>query len=175
MNAFSVFGERSLTVVAAAFNDRPQAESAAENLRRQIDKIGTVAVVDPGDPEVARKMEPEQRGIWRTLVRSHIILGAGGILVGLLVAMGMVLAPWPAAAASPGLTALFAGTLGGFLGMMAGGLVTLRPDHGAVIRAMRAKLKVGQWGVVARPTDEESAERAFAALANAGGTPVRSL
>ena len=175
MHVLSVFGERSLTVVAAAFDDKRQAESAADNLRRQIDRIGTVAVVSPNDTEVARKMEPEQRGIWRTLVRSHLILGVGGILVGLIAAMALVLAPWPAAAASPGLTALFGGTLGGFLGMMAGGLVTLRPDHGAVIRSLREKLKIGQWGVVARPMDEASAERAVAALADAVGTPMRSL
>jgi len=175
MKVLSLFGERSLTVVAAAFNHRQHAESVADNLRRQIDKIGTVAVVSPGETEVAREMEPEQRGIWRTLVRSHLILGVGGILFGLFVAMALVLAPWPAAAASPALAALFAGTLGGFLGMMAGGLVTLRPDHGAVIRSMRARLKVGQWGVVARPMDEAGAERAYAALANAGGAPVRSL
>ena len=175
MHVLSAFGERSLTVVAAAFDDRRRAESAADNLRLQTDKVGTVAVVSPSDTEVMRKMEPEQLGIWRTLVRSHLILGVGGILIGLLFALGLVLAPWPAAAASPGLTALFTGMLGGFLGMMAGGLVTLRPDHGAVIRSMRAKLKVGQWGVVARPMDEASAERAFAVLASAGGGPVRSL
>jgi hypothetical protein len=175
MRTLSVFGERSLTVVAAAFDDRRHAESAADDLRRKIDNIGHVAVVSPDDTEVARKMEPEQRGIWRTLLRSHLILGIAGVLAGLLVAIGLVIAPWPAAADSPGLTALFAGTLGGFLGMMAGGLVTLRPDHGAVIRSMRGKLKHGQWGVVARPTSEASAERAVAALASAGGDPVRSL
>jgi hypothetical protein len=79
VNLLSLFGERSLTVAAAAVDDRRQAESATDNLCRQIDKIATVAVVSPGDTEVARKMEPEQRGIWRTLVRSHLILGAGGI------------------------------------------------------------------------------------------------
>ena len=175
MHVLSIFGERSLTVVAAAFDDQRRAESAADDLRQQIDRIGTVAVVSPDDAQVARKMEPDQGGIWRTLQRSHLILGVGGALVGLLLALGLVLAPWPAAASSPGFTALFAATLGGFLGMMAGGLVTLRPDHAAVIRSLRAKLKVGQWGVVARPRDEASAELAFVALANAGGTPVRSL
>lgn len=37
--------------------------------------------------------------------------------------------------------------------------MTLRPDHGAAIRWMRAKLNIGQWGVVARQIDEASAER----------------
>ena len=175
MNLLSVFGERSLTVVAASFRDRGQAESAAANLRLQIERIGTVAVVSPRDTELARSMEPDPRGIWRTLIRSHLILGAGGVFLGLLISLGLVLAPWPAAAASPGPTALFAATLGGFLGMMAGGLVTLRPDHGAVIRLMRTKLSAGHWGVVARPRDEDSSARAFAALADAGGTPMRSL
>lgn len=175
MHVHSIFGERSLTLVAATFDDQRGAESAADELRQQIDRIGTVAVVSPDDTQLARKMEPEQAGIWRTLLRSHLIIGVGGALVGLLLALGLVLAPWPAAASSPGFTALFAATVGGFLGMMAAGLVTLRPDHGAVIRSMRAKLKVGQWGVVARPKDEASAERAYVALDNAGGAPFRSL
>ena len=172
MNALSLFGERSLTVVAAAFDDRQRAESAADELRQHIEKIGPVAFVEPADTEVVRKMEPEQRGIWLTLVRSHVILGVGGVLIGVLVAAGLVVAPWPAAAASPGLAALFAG---GFAGMMAGGLVTLRPDHGAVILSMREKLKVGKWGVVARPSNQAGAAQAFAALARLGGSPVRSL
>lgn len=175
MNALSLFGERSLTIVAATFDDRDQAEAAADELLRDVSSVGPVAVVAPDEPEVARKMEPEQRGIWVTLVRSHVILGIGGVLVGVLAAVGLVIAPWPAAAASPGLAALFAGTLGAFFGMMAGGLVTLRPDHGAVIRAVREKLKIGQWGVVARPRNERSADRASAALASAGGVPLRSL
>jgi hypothetical protein len=175
MNMLSLFGERSLTVIAAAFDDRQRAESAADDLRRHIHKIGPVAVVAPDDTEVTRKMEPDQRGIWLTLIRSHLILGTAGALVGVLIAAGLVIAPWPAAAASPGFAALFAGVLGAFIGLMAGGLVTLRPDHGAVIRSMRAKLKVGQWGVVARPTSEASAELAFVVLASAGGAPVRSL
>ena len=69
-----------------------------------------------------------------TLVRSHAILGCVGLLVGLGVGMAAIVLPWPAAASSPVFTLLFAAIIGAFLGMIAAGLLTLRPDHGLVIR-----------------------------------------
>lgn len=173
--SMSLFGERSLTLVAAAFNDRQRAETAASILKEDPDLYGQVAIVQPGDKHVGRKLEPENRGIWRTLVRSHVILGIGGLCVGLAVAAFLVALPWPAAADSPWFTALFAGVMGAFIGGMLGGLVTLRPDHGIVIRQVRDRLAHGQCAVIVHPLSESRAKDAFDILQGAGGAPVRSL
>lgn len=171
----SPFGEQSLTLVAASFDDRVAAEQAASNLKADPALDGEVAVIAPGDPLVSRKMEPEQRGIWHTLVRSHVLLGAVGAVLGLAMALALIFAGWPAAADSPAFAILFLIVMGVFFGMMAGGLITLRPDHGFVIRRIRDALSKGRWAVVVRPLNESCAKTAFAKLQHAGAAPLRSL
>ena len=88
--------------------------------------------VSPSDAPFARKMEPESKGIRRTAIRSHLVLGPSGLLVGALAAATLVTLGWPAAVASPMLTALFLATLGLFSGLMLAGLFTLLPDRSRV-------------------------------------------
>lgn len=171
--SLSPFGERSLTLVAGIFGDDRAAAAGAATLRRQMPSAA-IAVVQPHDPELARKLEPEQRGIWRTLVRAHMWLGALGLVAGLGFA-ALLTATWPAAAASPGFTTTACAVFGLFAGGLAGGLLTLRPDHDRVIMRVRADTDGGRWAVVAHPLDQDQAEQARATLADAGGEVVRSL
>jgi hypothetical protein len=172
---FSPFGEKSLTLVAATFGDQQAAELAAAHLRSVPDLDGEVSVIHPGDPLAARKFEPDQRGIWRTMLRSHLVLGGVGALLGMGLALWLIAAPWQAATVSPGLTLTVAVVLGSFIGMMAGGLLTLRPDHGIAIRDISSRLKTGHWAVVVRPMNEVAAKIAFQRLEADGGAAVRSL
>lgn len=169
MTTLSPFGERSLTLVAADFDDRDAALAAASSLQGD-----EVSVIAPGDPLAARKLEPDQRGIWRTLIRSHLILGAGGALIGVTVALALI-AGWAAAASSPLYTLVFGVVMGAFLGMIAAGVLTLRPDHARVIRRVHAALRRGRWAVVVRPLDGLHARSAYAALQAAGAHPMRSF
>lgn len=169
-----LFGERSLTLVAASFDSRFDADAAADSLRRTGELDGEVAVVGPSDRQVARTMEPEQAGIWRTAVRSHVTLGAAGLVLGLMLG-GLLIASWAAAAASPGFTLLFLGMMGLFSGGMWAGVLTLRPDHGWVIRRIRRALFLHRWAVVVRPLSEHAAQRATGTLRAHGAQPMRSL
>jgi hypothetical protein len=179
MTTMSPFGEHSLTVVAASFADRESAEKAASNLRLASPathgEVGSVTVVPPGDPAMDRTLEPEDHGIWRTLLRSHLLFGIAGAAAGAAVAAMAVALQWPAATLSPMYTTLFAVMLGGFFGMLVAGLLTLRPDHGTVIRKVHEFSRRGRWSVVARPLDEAGSKAAFASLAAAGRGAVRSL
>lgn len=169
MTTLSPFGERSLTLVAADFDDRASALAAASTLPDE-----EVSVIAPGDPLVASKLEPDQRGIWRTMIRSHLILGVAGALVGLAASWALT-ANWAAAAGSPGFTALFAGVMGAFAGMIIAGALTLRPDHGLVIRRVHAALRRGRWAVVVRPLDAAHTQATLSALRAAGAHPMRSF
>lgn len=175
MTSWSLFGERSLTLVAASFPNRWQARAAADALRRDSELDGEVAVVGPEDTQVARKFEPEQTGIWCTMLRAHLILGVAGAAAGALAAVAFVMAGWPAASHSPGFLLLFLSVMGAFVGMMVGGLLTLRPDHGVVIRAMRAALRRREWAVVVRPLSRVQVDAAVAGLERAGSRPLRSF
>ncbi|WP_157272025.1 hypothetical protein [Azohydromonas aeria] len=169
----SPFGEHSLTLVAAVFDDPDEAEQVAATLRH--DAGLHTAVIHPGDDRATRKLEPEQRGIWRTLLRSHALFIPAGALVGVVVALGLIFAGWPAALESPFFAMLFLAMMGAFFGGMLAGLLTLRPDHGVVIRRVRTALARGGHAVVVHPMNELRARAAMATLQRAGAVPVRSL
>ncbi len=174
INKWLIFGERSLTLIGAVFPDFESARLAKKMLEREPALDGEVALVGPDDPQWAKKFEPESAGIWRTALRSHAVLGALGVALGILCAFALA-AAWEPAALSLGYAVLFLGVLGGFSGMLWAGLLTLRPDHGWVIRQLREALKRRRWTVVVRPLDEPRAELAMQCLSGAGAEPLRSF
>jgi hypothetical protein len=176
MQAHSLFGESSVTVVAAVFTDAPSAFRAADLLRaREAASDLMVDVVHPGDGDLIEKLEPDSRGIFLTALRAHAWLGIAFLLVGTLAGIALLAAGWPAAVASPMLTLLFTSVIGGFAGLMLGGLLTLRPDRGAVIRRVREASRRGRWAVVAHPVDLQQAQLARRQLSTAGGWVVSSF
>lgn len=174
MGKVSLFGERSLTLVAAAFPDRATASHAANTLRADLPQT-EVDLLRPHDANVARKIEPESQGIWRTAIRSHLVLGLAGLLLGVVVAATLIGGAWPAAASSPVFATLFFSVLGLFAGLMLAGLLTLRPDRGYVLTSIRDRVRSGEWAVVAHPTSSAQSEHAIASLRKAGGMVFRSL
>lgn len=173
--ALHLFGERSLTLVAATFQDRGSAERAFNALRLVSPRRLGIALITPRDPRLDRKMEPESRGIWLTLLRSHAWLGLAGALAGLLAAALLLVAGWPAALASPRVTLALGGVYGVFLGMLAAGLLTLRPDRARVTVQVRQASEQGRWSVVTHPVTVHEADVAQEVLAVGGGHVMRSL
>lgn len=92
---WSPLGERAPTLVAGLFGDALRAERAAAELRREPGQH--TLVIHPRDPQTARKLEPEQLGIWRTLVRSHALLMPLGGLLGVAAAAALSAGGWAAA------------------------------------------------------------------------------
>jgi hypothetical protein len=176
MHAMRLFGEQWISLVAGVFDDGRSAGRAALAVSYALrDPRNAVEIVTPGDPAFALKLEPESPGIWRTLVRAHCKLGVVGLVLGTTFAVALLAAGWPAAVSSPGFTLMFASIFGMFGGLMLGGLVTLRPDHGRVISKVRDASTTGLWSVVAHPINRSAAEVAGETLKRAGGQVVRSL
>ncbi len=166
-----LFAEKSLTLVAALFGDGRQAAAAAESLRQA---QGDVDIVQPGDKQWMRKVEPEGRAIRRGAWRSHIALMSAGFVLGVLLSF-LLINTWAAAALSPWLTGIAVSLFATLAGGMLAGLLTLRPDRSAVAMQLREGLNHGRWAVVAHPRDEASAAQAGDTLRNAGGEVLRSL
>lgn len=173
--ALHLFGERSLTLVAAVFGDRGSAVRAADALRRLSARRLGIFLIAPCDPRLGRKMEPESHGIWRTLQRSHAWLGPLGALGGLLAAALVLAGGWPAALASPAATLGLGAVYGAFAGLLAAGLLTLRPDRARVITQLREASENGHWAVVSHPVSARDALVARQTLASGGGQVMRSL
>ncbi|MCE4555101.1 hypothetical protein [Pelomonas cellulosilytica] len=173
--ALTLFGERSLTLVAATFHDGHSAARAAQAVgERSRRKLG-IFVVTPRDPHLARKLEPESHGIWCTLLRSHGRLGVAGAALGLLMAGLLLGTGWPAAVASPVAVLGLGLVYGAFTGFLVAGLLTLRPDRVRVICDVRDASEHGRWTVVTHPTTAHDAAVALSQLGRVSGQVLRSL
>lgn len=177
-----LFGEQSVTKVAGLFSTRTAAENAARHL--QVDSgLGDdqVSVISPAEGRLshnaalARAIEPEQQGIWVTIVRAHVTMGVIGLLMGLLLYAILMLVGNEALRSTPIIGLWAIAGFGAIFGLLAGGLLAMRPDHGRVIRVVRQGLRHGRWAVVAHPVSADQAHQAEEALRHDSLKMVRSL
>lgn len=177
MNSLSALtGEHSDSKVAAMFDTERRARRTAQGLRRTLGlKQSQVQVITPQVRHPDRKLEPEGRGIMRTIIIAHVKLGAlglvaGVVLFGLLYASGLQLVT-----SSPGFAAALIIGYGGVFGLMAGGLVSLRPDHDPYIHKVRDALDEGRSAVVVHAFDAGQRDAAMRTLDAEGGDTIRTL
>lgn len=171
-----LIGEASGSKVAAVFASEDRARQVAAQLPATLGLPQTqVRLVTPHDRHPGRKLEPENQGIVRTMIRAHAWLGALGAIVGALVfavmwalGVGMVVNAAKAAA--------FACVVfGTFAGLFLGGLVSLRPDHDIYINRVLEALKDDQCAVVVHALSHEQSESARKELEAMGGAVVSTL
>lgn len=172
----ALFGERSTTKIVAVFDSEENAFSTIERLKERVRLMGNqLALVHPHEKEYDKKIEPETRGIARTAVRAHLILGGVGFIVGVLVWAALYGLGWPTIHSSPGMAAIaiiFFTTIGGLL---LGGLVTARPDHDLVIQRVRTAVENGKWSLVVHPRNPRQCTEAEVLLNEASDDVWRSI
>lgn len=172
----SVTGELSDSKVAAVFDDEAEARAIARQVERMLGfQSSQVQVVTPSTTTPGRKMEPEGQGIFRTLIVAHYKLGLAGLVVGAVLFAALYMAGLEAVVSSPGLAAALAIGYGGVFGLMAGGLVSLRPDHGPYVAKVRSALQEGRCAIVVHAFDTTERDRAEELLAAHGGETIRTL
>lgn len=176
MSHSMLFGERSLTTVAALFGQAQDARDAAEHVVRDARlPEKQVSALGPGVPGVARKLEPEEPGIVHTLVKSHVTLGLLGLIVGLLIGGVLILVGVGRAAASPFFTIGLAAIFGAVGGMMLGGFVSMRPDRTLLDTKVESAVEEGRWAVVVHPVDHGEEARAMDVLEHSNGEVIHTL
>lgn len=169
-------GELSNSKVAAVFPSESEARRAAAAVSAAL-SLGAaqVQVITPAEPHPGRKLEPEARGIWRTIVVAHLRLGVVGAVVGLVAFAVLMSIGVPFIANSPvaaALVLLFFGTLAGLL---LGGLVALRPDHDRYVEAARDAMAAGNTTVVVHAFSAEQREQVAEFLRGQGGEVTSTL
>ncbi|MDH5823709.1 hypothetical protein QFW77_11995 [Luteimonas sp. RD2P54] len=174
--ASGLTGEASDHKVAAAFDGVEAAQAAAAGVRERLALgIAQVRVVEPGQTGLDRALEPEDRGIFRTILRSHLWLGIAGAVLGalafaILLAMGL-----PLIAQSPLMAAGAIVGFGAVAGLFAGGLVSLRPDHDPYVLEAREAHAAGRTVLLVHATSAEQCAQAQELLEAAGGDTIRTL
>jgi len=172
----SVTGEMSDSKVAAVFDTEPEARAIARQVQRMLGmQPAQVQVVTPHDARPGRKLEPEGRGIFRTILVAHYKLGLVGLGLGALLFAVLYSVGLEAVVLSPGLAAALIIGYGGVFGLMGGGLVSLRPDHSRYVARVRTALEQGRCAIVVHAFDDGERDRAEEVLSAHGGETIRTL
>ncbi len=171
-----ITGELSNSKVAAVFPKEIAAREAAEGVSTAL-SLGAaqVQVITPAESHPGRKLEPESRGIWHTIVVAHVRLGIVGIVAGALAFVAMRAAGIAFIVNSPVAAALVLMGFGGVGGLMLGGLVSLRPDHDRYVEATRDAMAAGDTTVVVHAFSAEQREQAAEFLRAQGGKVTSTL
>lgn len=169
-------GEQSDHKIAGISTDPAAADSVVGTLREKLTSSDAVVeLLAPGEEGIDQALEPESRGIWKTLIRSHLWLAGVGAVIGLLVFVLMLQLDVRFVvdnATAAGLLLVAFCTVGG---LMLGGALTLRPDHTPFLVAARAALRKGQTVVVVHAESLEQLQQAQEILDQAGLKTVRTL
>lgn len=172
----ALFGEKATTKIAAFFDTQDELDSVSQKLRQASGMQNTqLWVVRPHASDFDRRLEPETEGVARTAIRSHLVLGAMGLVFGLALFGVLRMMELPAVVSSPfysGGAIIAFSTVGGLL---LGGLVTSRPDHQIVVQAVDSATKDGRWSLVLHPRDRQQCEAAQSVLSEAHAKMVRSI
>ena len=141
--------------VAGVFEQKSSAQQAVNALQNEGGfSSEEVDLIAPNDANFGEKVEPDNKGIAGTFLGSHIILGCGGLVVGLILA-GVLSVFGPALTASSPLMVFIAlPTLGVFIGLLIAGIFSLRPDHDGIINQTRDATNHHQWTVVVQVKDD---------------------
>ncbi|MEO8365594.1 MAG: hypothetical protein ABI538_05240 [Pseudoxanthomonas sp.] len=176
MSDNAITGEVSNSKIAAVFDTTAAARAAAAAVAQALDlQPAQVQVITPDEPHADAKLEPESRGIWRTIVVAHLRLCIVGAIVGALVfalmmwlgVLYIVQSPWAAGLVMTGFGAL--------AGLMLGGLVALRPDHDRYIQATHDAMAERRTTVLVHAFSVEQKNAAADFMSARGGEVTRTL
>jgi len=171
-----VTGEVSNSKLAAVFDSEAVARAAVDAVVSGAGlQPAQVKLVTPGEPHPNIKLQPEGRGIWRTIVIAHLRFGIAGLAVGALawaVLMWLGVTLIASSALISGVVFVF---FGGVAGLMLGGLVALRPDQDGYVLATQDAIADRRSTVVVHALSGEEADRAAAVLSGLGAEVTRTL
>lgn len=164
-STMSLTGEQVSHKLAAAFDTETEARAAGRIVCERTSLTDDqVSVVGPRDPHQGSELEPEDQGIWRTLVRSHVGFGAGGAVVGfiaflILSAVGIGFIAQNTLVAGSVLAAF-----GLMLGLLLAGAVTLRPDHTPYLIKTQSALRSGKYVLAVHASSVQQLQEAKSLL-----------
>jgi len=161
----SLTGEHEAHKVAAVFDTEPDAKGVAKALCEETSLTDEqVSVLSPDDRHQGYMLEPEDQGIWHTLVRSHVGLGIAGAVVGFAVFLILNILGINFITQNTVVAASVLSGLGLFLGLLAGGAATIRPDHTPYLMKAQSALRKGKFVLAVHATSPHQLKEAKSLL-----------
>lgn len=175
-SSMSLTGEQKGHKVAAVFDTETDAKGAAKALCAGTSLTDDqVAVLSPRDPHQGSELEPEDQGIWHTLVRSHVGLGAGGAVTGFIVFLILSALGIGFIAQNSVVAASVLAALGLMLGLLLAGAVTIRPDHTPYLMKAQSALSKGKYVLTVHASSTQQLQEAKSLLDARNVKTVQSI
>lgn len=151
-----VSGETLDHKLAAECGTATEAEKVADDLCNLTSlSRGQIQIIHPGDEHQGSKLEPEDQGILQTAIRAHIWLGLAGAAGGLLLFSVLAAAGLPFVVHNLVWAGALFAVFGAVVGLLLGGVYTLRPDHTAYVSRSASALRKGQYMVTIHARDRD--------------------
>ncbi|MDC8830295.1 hypothetical protein [Alteromonas gilva] len=146
--------------IASIFSSKETADDAIDEVVKSTD-VGQqqITLVQPGDTEFNRKLEGDSKALGKMMWYSHLILGASGLVVGLIIAYLLVAYGPALTQQNPTATYIAMVSPGIFTGVFVAGLLSLRPDRTQIIDVVRQAVKRSQYAVVVNLRKDQSVSR----------------
>jgi len=154
-----MLGEHYSHKISTEFESESTVNSAVDSLIRADIPQSQVEIVRPDDPNIAIKVEPEVKGVARSLAKTHAMFGFVGLLAGLVLAALLVEVGPPLTQSSPVMTFIAACFVCTALGLLLAGAIALRPDHDPFIEKTRKANKAGRWTVIVHCESREQQKK----------------
>lgn len=169
-------GESSSHKMAAVFDDADQARLAQKQLGESIDlNQEQTDILEPGSRGKARRLLPESEGIWRTWLKAHAVFGAAGALIGMTAFLTLLLADVGVVSDNPVLAGLVFLHVPTLMGLLVGGLFSLRPDQSPYLYAARDALRSGKAVLVVHAESHDQLNSARQYLEQPSLATVRTI
>ena len=82
MTANVLSGEQSNTKIVAVFKTKSAAEECAQKIQEKGLDPNQFDIVAPNEEDYSDKLEPEDQGVKRTAIKSHVLFGVLGLIFG---------------------------------------------------------------------------------------------
>lgn len=134
--------------LAAVFDSQSEADSSVETVKDAGISADQITLIHPLDPHFNEKLEQESEKIGKSLWRSHLLLGTGGVIAGLIAAMLLVMFGPELTQNNPMFTFIALISPGLFIGLFIAGLLGLRPDRDEIIQTVRSAVRRKKFALI---------------------------
>src|SRR5690606_32291243 len=118
----NVIDEQHPSKVAAIYEQEAAAQEAINLLVNEGGfEVEEINLIHPNDDKFGYKVEPDIKGIRGTLIKSHVVFGLLGLVVGLFCAWLLILNEYEFATSSPVMMQSAFAILGAFIGLLLAG------------------------------------------------------
>ncbi|WP_018981628.1 hypothetical protein [Salinimonas chungwhensis] len=137
------------TQVAAVFDTEASARASVDEVEDATDVTESqVTFVSPMDDTFSQKLEADSKKLGKHMWYAHLILGAAGLLVGLIAGWLLVSFGPALTQSNPLFTYIAMISPGIFVGLFVAGLISLRPDRSEIIDTVRHAIRRKHYAVI---------------------------